>query len=234
MTQEPQTGGLRLSGTEVALPHRQDRLQVSGLLQAGTITALMGPSGCGKSSFLNALALISELEPNQSEKFKSSLQLDEQTASGQDASNWNCSLVFQQSSLFEHMSVLENLCFPLRFHAPWKDWSSTLKEQHALKLLSQWGLEALKNKSVSQLSGGEAQRLSLLRGVIHERKILLLDESLSSIDKSNKSHIKERLRAHVREHQVSCLFVTHSDEDCQDFVDKVVKWPADLGTGLEL
>lgn len=229
--------GLHFEKTRLALPHRSEPLFIEGLLPAGQVTALMGPSGCGKSSLLSAIALLSELPLNQSEDFKSSLRLQtdhgSSTASKLDASQWNCSLVFQQPALFEHLSVIENLCFPLRFHAPWKDWSSALRAEHALKCLDDWQLAGLKDKHVSQLSGGEAQRLALLQGTIFERNILLLDESLSSIDKQNKKHIKERVRSHVVENNVSCLLVTHSEEDCQNFVDRTIQWPDNFAADNE-
>jgi len=211
--------------TKVKLPHVSKALTVTGEIQKGEVIALRGPSGCGKSSTLNALALMEDSKPIY-------LIAGESTS---DIDPWklSCGYDFQDTALLDHLNVIDNLCFPLKFRTPFKDWDLSLQRDRAMQYLRNLDLDHLSESLPCELSGGEAQRVGLLRACIYEPKLLLLDETFSALDKETKKRVKIWLKSHIQHTQSSCLLIAHSDEDGVDFVDREITWPTSSNLVLQ-
>jgi len=194
-------------------------LSLEGHVGAGEIVALQGPSGCGKSTLLRHLAQV--------ENTPLPFLLGGVDVTTLDPDKRGISLVFQKALLFPHLSVSENLRFPLRFRAPYRSWSFELQARRVADFLEALSLSPLASRSVTDLSGGEAMRVALLRALLPSPKCLLLDEAFSALDKETKAGVKSWLRALIKEHAIPTLLVAHADEDLVDFADRSISWPQD-------
>lgn len=207
------------SESKVLFLHHSKELALKGGIAKGCVIGLQGPSGCGKSTLLRSLA--------QTEVGSVPYQLDSVEVSALSAAHRRVSLVFQKPLLFPHLSALENIEFPMRFVSPWKSWSAELSKKRALVHLREFSLESLANALPRQLSGGEAMRVSLLRGLVTEPRFLLLDEPFSGLDKETKEKVKSWLKEKIVTLQIPTLLVSHLEEDLQSFADRRLNWPSE-------
>ena len=179
----------------------RDALHIDALdIQRGETLTVVGPNGAGKSTLLLALARL--LEPSEGEIIYHGTplrQLDELEY------RRKISVVFQ-SPLLMDMTVEQNVALGLKFRGTPRE---QMREQ-AQKWMKQLGVETLSNRRASQLSGGEAQRVSLARAFVLEPELLLLDEPFSALDPPTRSKLLEDLAALLREHQRTAVFVTHN------------------------
>jgi tungstate transport system ATP-binding protein len=176
-------------------------LQVDSLaIQRGETLAVVGPNGAGKSTLLLALARL--LYPSQGE-----ILYD-----GKPLKDWKeleyrrkISFVFQAPLLMD-MTVEQNVALGLKFRGVPKQEIS----QRAGKWMKQLGVEALAKRRAGQLSGGEAQRVSLARALVLEPELLLLDEPFSALDPPTRAKLIDDLSTLLRAHQRTAVFVTHN------------------------
>jgi len=190
---------------------------VEGELDAGELLLLRGPSGCGKSTFLKSLI---GLLPRQSGK----IFVNKRDVSEADPSQRNMGILFQDGALFPFLSVIENISFGLRFSSKGRFLSQELQREKSLSLLKQFSMQDLADKSVANLSGGEGQRVALLRTLILEPALILLDEPFSGIDKENRTFFSEWLEELREKKEVSMLLVSHYDDELAQKAKKVVEW----------
>jgi tungstate transport system ATP-binding protein len=178
-----------------------DALHIPGLeIQRGETLTVVGPNGAGKSTLLLALAHL--LTPSQGDILyagKSLKQWDEL------AYRRRISFVFQ-SPLLMDMSVEQNVALGLKFRGTPKDEI----QARVGKWIKQLGVESLAKRRAGQLSGGEAQRVSLARAFVLEPELLLLDEPFSALDPPTRSKLLEDLSALLKENQRTAVFVTHN------------------------
>ena len=182
-------------------------------LDSGDIFALLGDSGSGKSS---ALRFIAGLEKAQ----LGSVALDGNDLSSDGSHSVKPELreigmVFQDYSLFPHMTVFDNISFGIN-HLSKKE-----KIKEVEKLLELIGLEGIEKKYPHQLSGGEQQRVSLARSLATSPKLLLLDEPFSSLDKSHRDQLVKEVREILKNAGVTSILVTHDEAEAEVFADKV-------------
>ena len=176
-------------------------LQVDSLdIQRGETLAVVGPNGAGKSTLLLALARL--LHPSQGE-----ILYD-----GKYLKDWEeleyrrkISFVFQAPLLMD-MTVEQNVGLGLKFRGLPKEEIS----QRASKWMKQLGVEALSKRRAGQLSGGEAQRVSLARAFVLEPELLLLDEPFSALDPPTRAKLIDDLSTLLKTHQRTAVFVTHN------------------------
>jgi len=169
-------------------------------IERGETLAVVGPNGAGKSTLLLTLARL--IKPKSGEiVFNGSplSKLDEL------AYRRKISFVFQDPLLMD-MSVADNAALGLKFRGLPKDEIQSRVE----KRLEQLGIESLSKRRASQLSGGEAQRVSLARAFVLEPELLLLDEPFSSLDPPTRSRMLEDLSALLAEDHRTAIFVTHN------------------------
>jgi molybdate transport system ATP-binding protein len=197
------------------LPRDGFTLDVDLRLPGRGITVLFGASGSGKTTVLRCVA---GLERAPTGRVQIGAEVWQDTAARRFLPTWQRPLgyVFQEASLFEHLSVQQNLQFGLRrSRAP--EGEAVLAE--AVRLL---GIEALLGRAPAQLSGGERQRVAIARALATQPRLLLLDEPLAALDHARKREILpwlERLRDELR---TPMLYVTHSADELARLADHVV------------
>lgn len=192
-------------GSHTALDH----LSIS--FEDGKLTTLLGPSGCGKSTLLNIISGI--LLPTDGKVF-----FGEQDVTSLAPEKRNVGLVFQNYALYPHMTVRENICFPLENKkvpkSQWKERSDRLAQM--LRISEYMG------RKPSQLSGGQQQRVAIARALAKEPSILLLDEPLSNLDARLRIEMREEIRRIQIETGLTTIFVTHDQEEAMSISDHVL------------
>ena len=176
--------------------------QVSLNLPPGDIGVLIGPSGCGKTSLLRAVAGLERLQSGR-------LTLDGQSLANADTGQWlapehrRIGMVFQDYSLFPHLTVGENIGFGLHaLPAPQR----RARVQTMLELV---GLADLAQRAPHQLSGGQQQRIALARALAPQPRLLLLDEPFSALDVELRERLAHEVRDILKATGTAALFVTH-------------------------
>jgi len=172
---------------------------VNVTINKSEIVALLGASGCGKSTLLRVL---SGLEDGQGGTIRWH----------QDK---NFSFVFQEPSLMPWATVAENVMLPLKI-------SGAAPESILSPLLAEVGLEGLEGRYPSSLSGGQKMRVSLARALVAEPSLMFLDEPFAALDEILRFQMNELLLKLRREHQLACVFVTHSLYEAAYLADRVL------------
>jgi iron(III) transport system ATP-binding protein len=183
----------------------------------GEFLTLLGPSGCGKST---TLWMIAGLDRPSNGRIALGDEVVADTASGRyvSAEDRDFGLVFQSYALWPHMTVRQNLDFPLKLRKVEKK-ERTERIEEALALVE---LEEQIDKYPFQLSGGQQQRVALARTLVYRPRLLLLDEPLSNLD----AKLRERARVWLRDLQrrlgVTTLYVTHDQSEALAMSDRIV------------
>jgi iron(III) transport system ATP-binding protein len=185
----------------------------------GELVTLLGPSGCGKTS---TLRLIAGLErPTGGE-----ISIGGQTVAAPDrgiflgANRRPIGIVFQSYAIWPHMTVLENVMFPLRAQRP-KATRAAAREA-ALEVLSDVGLADFADRPAPMLSGGQQQRVALARALVRRPKVLLLDEPLSNLDAGLRDRMRDEIRAVQQRLGITTVFVTHDQDEALAVSDRVI------------
>jgi len=177
----------------------------------GEFVALLGPSGCGKSTSLLMLAGI--YRPSGGE-----LRFDGQVVNDVEAKDRNVGIVFQSYALYPHMTVRENLLFPLRFKKTPRD--EALRRMNAAAQLVQ--INELLGRRPSQLSGGQQQRVALARALIKEPHLLLLDEPLSNLDATLRLSMRTEIKSLQRQLGITTILVTHDQIEATTMANRII------------
>jgi spermidine/putrescine transport system ATP-binding protein len=172
---------------------------------------LLGPSGCGKTTLLRIIAGF--LEPSQGQVI-----MDGQDIASIPAYKRDVNTVFQHYALFPHLDVYDNIAFGLNIKKEPKD----IIDQKVMRMLSLVGLEGFEHKDVNLMSGGQQQRIAIARALVNEPKVLLLDESLSALDKNLRKEMQLELKEIQQEVGITFIFVTHDQEEALTMSDKIV------------
>ena len=181
----------------------------------GKLIGLLGPSGCGKSTTLN---LISGLQKPTSGK----VFFGEDDVTDLPAEHRGVGLVFQSYALYPHLTVKQNITFPLE---NLKGIHKMTKEEMAARALEAAKLVqigTLMDRKPGELSGGQQQRVAIARALVKMPKVLLLDEPLSNLDARLRLQTREELRRIQRETKITTIFVTHDQEEAMSISDLVV------------
>jgi inositol-phosphate transport system ATP-binding protein len=177
----------------------------------GEFVAILGPSGCGKSTTLFMLAGI--YTPTEGR-----ILFDGALVNEVEARDRNIGIVFQSYALYPHMTVRENIMFPLRFKRVGREEGRTRAEA-AAKLVQ---VEELLDRKPGQLSGGQQQRVALARALVKEPQLLLLDEPLSNLDASLRLIMRSEIRGLQRKLGVTTILVTHDQIEATTMADRVI------------
>ena len=181
----------------------------------GKLIGLLGPSGCGKSTTLN---LISGLEKPTSGK----IFFGEDDVTNLPPENRGVGLVFQNYALYPHLTVLQNIIFPLKNLRGKEKLTKTQmleKAQEAARLVQ---IDGLMDRKPSELSGGQQQRVAIARALVKMPRVLLLDEPLSNLDARLRLQTREEIRRIQKETQITTVFVTHDQEEAMSISDMIV------------
>jgi putative thiamine transport system ATP-binding protein len=200
------TGYLRLSEAQLRLPQRTLTLPAIDLAH-GEILAVMGPSGCGKSSWLRWL-----LGDQQSHvTVNGQIELAGSDITTRAIEQRGIGIVWQDFLLFPQLTVLENLRVALPLQR--RQLSAKQQQQFILQRLEQVELAALAQQPVTALSGGQRARIALLRALINEPRLLLLDEPFAALDSDLRQRIREWTFATLRAAGTSAILVSHDRSD---------------------
>jgi putative spermidine/putrescine transport system ATP-binding protein len=172
--------------------------------------SLLGPSGSGKTTLLGLLGGF--IQPTSG-----SIHFGERDVTLEPPHKRNIGVVFQNYALFPHMSVGENVAFPLRARRlPKADWPA--KVRGALAMV---GLAGYEERGVAQLSGGQRQRVALARAMIFEPRLILMDEPLSALDKQLRESMQIELRQLHKRIGATIIYVTHDQREALTMSDRV-------------
>src|SRR5271155_4612334 len=176
----------------------------------GKLVALLGPSGSGKTTLLRIIAGLEFPDDGQ-------VLFEGEDATQRSARHRNVGFVFQHYALFRHMSIFENIAFPLRVRKKNKD-EIEAKVHELLKLVQ---LDGLGKRYPSQLSGGQRQRIALARALAIEPRMLLLDEPFGALDAKVRKDLRIWLRRLHDAMGITTIFVTHDQEEALQVADLV-------------
>ena len=181
----------------------------------GKLIGLLGPSGCGKST---TLYMISGLQKPTSGK----IFFGDDDVTELSTENRGVGLVFQNYALYPHMTVKQNILFPLQ---NLKGADKPTKEQmleRALEAAKLVQIDNLMDRKPSELSGGQQQRVAIARALVKMPRVLLLDEPLSNLDARLRLQTREEIRRIQRETKITTVFVTHDQEEAMSISDYIV------------
>ncbi|MBD1552137.1 ABC transporter ATP-binding protein [Pseudomonas typographi] len=194
---------------------RYDNLQpavdgVSLQIEPGEFVSFLGPSGSGKTTTLMMIAGFQQ--PTSGDIHLAGRTIDKMPAHAR-----NIGVVFQNYALFPHMSVADNVGFPLRMRGLGK----AEKHRKVGAALEMVGLGALAARKPAQLSGGQQQRVALARALVFEPDLILLDEPLGALDKNMREHMQVELKRIHRELGVTMVYVTHDQTEAMTMSDRI-------------
>ena len=180
----------------------------------GKLIGLLGPSGCGKSTTLN---LISGLETPSS----GSIFFGEDDVTRLPPENRGVGLVFQNYALYPHLTVLDNILFPLQnLKGPERPSKEQMK-QRAMEAARLVQIDGLLERKPSELSGGQQQRVAIARALVKMPRVLLLDEPLSNLDARLRLQTREEIRRIQQETGITTIFVTHDQEEAMSISEPI-------------
>ncbi len=200
---------------------------VSLQIERGEFVAFLGPSGSGKSTTLYVVAGF--IEPSAGE-----VLLKGRSLLGVPPNHRDIGMVFQRYTLFPHLTVAENIAFPLRVRKRPKA-EIEAKVDEMLRLVH---LSAMRERKPAQLSGGQQQRVALARALSYDPQILLMDEPLSALDKKLREDLQSEIKRIHAETGVTIIYVTHDQEEALRLSDRIVLFNhggiEQIGTGEDL
>jgi len=192
---------------------------------AGTVLALLGPSGCGKSTLLKSLAGL--LRPDSG-----AIAFSGRTMCAPGAfvppEGRDLGMVFQDYALWPHMSVAQNVAFPLAMRRV----PRAEREARVADALALVGLSHLGARRPSQLSGGQQQRVALARAIVAQPALLLFDEPLSNLDRDLRESLCTEIGALLRRLGTTAVYVTHDHDEAHALAHQVARMEAGRVTAV--
>ncbi|SNR68774.1 ABC transporter ATP-binding protein [Desulfurobacterium atlanticum] len=176
----------------------------------GEFVALLGPSGCGKTTTMLMIAGIYK----PTEGF---IKFDGKVVNDLEPRDRNTGMVFQSYALYPHMTVYENITFPLKL----KKVPKSEMEEECKKIAKLLQIEHLLNRKPGELSGGQQQRVALGRALIKKPKVLLFDEPLSNLDARLRISMRRFIKEIQREFGITSIYVTHDQEEAMTMADRI-------------
>ena len=181
----------------------------------GKLIGLLGPSGCGKST---TLYMLSGLQKPTSGK----IFFGDDDVTELSPENRGVGLVFQNYALYPHMTVKQNILFPLQNLKGADKMSKEAMLERAYEAAKLVQIDDLMERKPSELSGGQQQRVAIARALVKMPRVLLLDEPLSNLDARLRLQTREEIRRIQRETKITTVFVTHDQEEAMSISDLIV------------
>jgi multiple sugar transport system ATP-binding protein len=179
-------------------------------IEPGEFFALLGPSGSGKTTTLRILAGLEPLNEGR-------VMLDGEDVTEREPGERDVAMVFQSYALYPHMTVFDNIAFPLRMIATPRDEVERAVRDAAARV----HIDHLLARRPGQLSGGQQQRTALARAIVRKPRLFLLDEPLSNLDAKLRLETRVELRKLQRALGVTTVYVTHDQEEAMTIADRV-------------
>ena len=181
----------------------------------GKLIGLLGPSGCGKSTALNLLCGL--LEPTEGK-----IYFGDDDVTNLPAENRGVGFVFQNYALYPHLTVMQNIIFPLENLKGKDKLTKEQMKEKALEVAKLVQIDELMNRKPSQLSGGQQQRVAIARALVKMPRVLLMDEPLSNLDARLRLQTREEISRIQKETGITTVFVTHDQEEAMSISDMIV------------
>ncbi|MBE6968341.1 MAG: ABC transporter ATP-binding protein [Ruminococcaceae bacterium] len=181
----------------------------------GELIGLLGPSGCGKSTVLNMLCGLQK--PSAGKIF-----FGEEDVTDLPPEKRGVGMVFQNYALYPHLTVLQNILFPLQNLKGEQKLSKQEMTERALEAAKLVQIDMLLDRKPSELSGGQQQRVAIARALVKMPRVLLLDEPLSNLDARLRLQTREEIRRIQQETHITTIFVTHDQEEAMSISDHIV------------
>tara|TARA_Y100000766_G_scaffold217681_1_gene189577 strand:+ start:276 stop:917 length:642 start_codon:yes stop_codon:yes gene_type:complete len=169
------------------------------------IVAIIGPSGCGKSTLLRMISGLESIE--EGSIHFGGIQMD------------SIGYIFQKPVLYPHLNVEGNITLGISEKLSRKEKRMLIKSE-----LKTVGLEGFSSRKIETLSGGEAQRIAVVRALLNNPKLLLLDEPFSALDLPTRRKIAEDTRSILKSKNIQAIHVTHDPEEASIIADRVLNW----------
>lgn len=170
----------------------------------------VGPSGCGKSTILNLMAGLEDLT-------RGNIYFDEQVVNDIPPGERDVAMIFQSYALYPHMSVFDNIAFPLKIQKHPKEKI----DEEVRRVANTLGLESMLDRRPKELSGGQRQRVALGRAIVRKPRVFLMDEPLSNLDARLRLEMREELKRLHDKYQTTTVYVTHDQEEAMVMSDRI-------------
>ena len=190
---------------------------VSFDIAVGELVCLLGPSGCGKTTTLRCIAGLEAPEEGRIE-INGQPVFDSEAGLTVEPYRRNAGMVFQSYAIWPHLTVFENVAFPLRVRRK----PNAEVEAKVMRALDMVGLADFRTRSAQQLSGGQQQRVAVARAIVHEPDLLLFDEPLSNLDARLRDTTRAEIRRLQRELNVATVYVTHDQAEALSLADRIL------------
>ena len=201
---------LSLNNISVALSGKEILNSISLTVEDGALVSLLGVSGCGKSTLLKTIAGI--ITPSCGSVF-----LDGVCADRLPPHKRGTVIVFQDLRLFPHMTVAENIAFPLKMRGAAREEA----ERATRELLEKVQLEGFEGRKIREMSGGQMQRVALARALAAKPNILLLDEPFSNLDENLRQDMRKLVLKLQQDYRITTVLVTHDRQEALSMSDKI-------------
>jgi iron(III) transport system ATP-binding protein len=193
--------------------------EASFALEPGTFFTMLGPSGCGKTTTLRCIAGL-ETPDSGSISVDGRTLFDGAGRANVPVEQRAIGMVFQSYAIWPHMTVAENVAFPLTVSKQRK-YSRTEIEQAVKRALAIVDLDGFQDRPAPRLSGGQQQRVALARAVVHEPRLLLLDEPLSNLDAQLRDEMRGELKQLQSRIGITTVYVTHDQSEALALSDQI-------------
>ncbi|MCU6671628.1 ABC transporter ATP-binding protein [Enterobacteriaceae bacterium H4N4] len=206
---------ITLNGVSYAFGANTVLNQIDLHIEPGSVVALLGPSGCGKSTLLRLLAGLTE-PANGEIHFADRLVAKSGWSLPPQARD--IGMVFQDYALWPHMTVAQNVMFPLKM----RNVARSERENRVAQALSRVGLSEFAGRKPAGLSGGQQQRVALARAIVAEPRVLLFDEPLSNLDSELRESLCQEMATLLRQLGTTAVYVTHDRREAEILADRIV------------
>ena len=193
----------------------QFELKADFSVSPGERVAIMAPSGSGKTTLFRLIAGLEPLHAGEGQVFRGDQELTLIPAEKREVG-----VVFQEWALFPHLSVIENIAYPLKIRGIEKE----MREAQAMEWLKKLSMGQKAKQSIQKLSGGQKQRVAFARALIWKPKTILLDEPFSALDAATRGSARSLLLDLHGEVQVPLVLVTHDSADASQVATRVLKY----------
>ena len=181
----------------------------------GKLIGLLGPSGCGKSTTLNLICGLQKPTAGR-------IYFGEDDVTDLPVENRGVGLVFQNYALYPHLTVRQNILFPLENLRGKDKMTKDAMNEKALEIAKLVQIDGLMDRKPSELSGGQQQRVAIARALVKMPRVLLLDEPLSNLDARLRLQTREEIRRIQHETGITTVFVTHDQDEAMSISDMIV------------
>jgi multiple sugar transport system ATP-binding protein len=178
----------------------------------GEFFVLLGPSGAGKTTTLRVIAGLEHPDTGE-------IRMDGEDVTAAAPAQRDCAFVFQQYSLYPHLTVFENLAFPLR--APMRRMPENEIRLRVERVAATLRIESKLQRKATALSGGEMQRVAIGRALVREPRVYLMDEPLSSLDAQLREELRVELKRLQRQSGATVVYVTHDQVEATTLADRI-------------